>query len=188
MRKLLIGIDTGKVNVAYSIITKLGDLVEYGMLENKITDFKDIDTFNRSLNLCKKELNNIVKKYKNDKCILVYERFIPRFMQKGNIGEIANINIGLILDKFKYVKAIPVVAQGWKTKFKNKGFIEKKKSSLDNNTCPDHILDSICICLYYLWNQKMLTLEQIAKRVKYLKNLDFGYKYNYKRKIWMKLY
>jgi hypothetical protein len=49
--------------------------------------------FVKELKYFKNEIYLLLEKYKNCKCILVYERFMPRGMHRANLAEIVNFLI-----------------------------------------------------------------------------------------------
>lgn len=159
--------DPGKGNYAYSILTKKGRLVKYGMIENTIQELKNGTTFNKQMKAFVKEVKDILKEYKDYQYIIIFERFIPRSLHRGNLGELVNLMIGMFLCQSKHIATIPLAAATWKN------HANKNDLLLRNKTTEQHILDAIGMGLYFIAKREYLTLKQIKRIVKKINERDF---------------
>ena len=147
---MILCLDPGSVNFGYSILSMDGKIVDFGMLP-PVTNLKDEQVFNLELRRFIKNLPDYNPEY------IVYERFIPRFVTKGNTSEIINVLLGIIIQHYyrKNTKFISVTAATWK------GFFKKNELMLENSSLPIHILDGIAIGLYFLWKRGIVDVEYI---------------------------
>lgn len=161
---MLLSCDPGKDNFAYAQFELDGTIRRIGMLKKSLKDFEA-----DSIKKLRIELSKIQKNC--DK--LVIERFIPRSMHKGNIGEISNIQIGILLGKSRFATTLFINASRWKT------FYNRHKLWVENDSVPEHILDAIFIGLWYLYQNEYIDLAKFKKRLRLIKKKDFKY-YRYK--------
>lgn len=174
---IILSIDPGKLNFAYSLMTLEGKLIKTGVFPNAITELKDPKVFTLDVKNFIKEVQNLTTK--PQKFYLVFERFVPRGSRyMGNLIEITCMKIGIMLSSLiisNDVRIIPILASSWKN------FFNKKNLKIENDSAPEHILDAICIGLYYLIQSNRLTISQIYDLTKYIKSINFNW-YCYKSK------
>lgn len=164
----ILSCDPGKDNFAYTVFNEKGKLKTTGMFNNTIDKltFQDI---NDNIENFKAE----IKKLKINNSHLIIERFIPRSLHKGNLGEITNIQIGILFGKISFNSVYMISASLWKNYFNNENLW------VENDSIPEHMLDSIFMGLYYLHKFKHINTKLFKKRLKQISLKDFGY-YRYK--------
>lgn len=171
MRKIVLSIDPGSKNFAVSAMTKKGKLVDYCLINKTISNIKDGKVFEKELNDFRNEVNKILKQFSNDKCVIVFERFMPRGMHRANLSEIVNFLILSFLNESinkSYVKRIyPITAAAWKT------YNKHRKMFIINKTITDHICDTMGMGLYFLVRRNHMDVERARKVAKKLSNKDF---------------
>lgn len=169
MKNVLLSLDPGKHNFAYSCLTLKGNLLFSGMLDNTINELKYPKPFTANIHMLTKEFKRIAKEIpKGAKYRVVYERFIPRSMHRGNLGEITNMAIGIMLAMSKADLYVPITAATWKNFFKKRGIV------LQNKAYSVHQLDSMGIGLYYLQSQGKLSFNNLTEAVARLNSNPTG--------------
>ena len=176
--------DPGKYNIGFSILKDNGKLLHHDLLGIGISALNQSVRLKKEHNIFINELEPILEKISEKDYIyhVVFERFIPRMMQKGNIGETTNIFIGTILTLTTHKRMVySLTAASWKNhRTKHNLFVE-------NKTIPDHILDSIQMGHYVLLNNNEITIGQIKSRLRKIKRTNFGWKFINKEKRWIKI-
>ncbi len=173
---ILISVDPGKDNMAFSVFTDKGKLLKFGMLKNTISDIKD----NKKTSIIvKKMITEISNIYDTSKKVrLVFERFVPRSMQKGNLAELSNIHIGILLSSINYSEFDCIMASSWKN------FLNRNNLILNNDSAPPHVFDSFGIGLYYLIKVKKLSINDVYKIINKINKTNYNY-YRYNG-LWFK--
>lgn len=162
MPAILISLDPGKDNFAFCCMTKNAKILEYGMISNTILEMKFADTFTKQTKLFIAEVKRFLKILpKASSYRIVYERFIPRSLHKGNLGELTNIMIGMLLatSNLKTECVVPITAAAWKC------FLKKHDLYFSNKNLTQHSIDSMCIGFYYLHKNEYITFEQLQKSI-----------------------
>ena len=176
-KAVLLTFDPGKLNFAYSMLTPKGDIIRTGMLTTTLTNLKEPDIFTYELKMFKDEVKSLCDK--DTKLRVVFERFVPRGSRyMGNLIEITCLKIGILTstlsEYYDNVKFTPILASSWKN------FYKKYKISLyENDSAPEHILDSIHIGLYYLVQSQRLEIIELKHLTKAIRCVNFNW-YNYK--------
>lgn len=173
-KPFILSFDPGKLNFAYSMMKYDGTLLFTGMLPNNVTDLKDSKRFSQEVSGFKQEVRGLAS---GKKLRVVFERFVPRgSLYTGNLVEITCLKIGLLLATIQEnnsVRITPVLASSWKNAFK------RNKISITNDSSPPHILDAICIGLYYLWHKESISLDRLQYLTKSHECVNFNW-YCYK--------
>lgn len=177
----LVCIDPGKVNFAYVIIdTRRGQVQEYDLLQTTFTDLTDGDAIRREKDALQSVFTGIRKRYKSFG--LVYERFMPRHLQKGCVAEIVNMVIGgfifTLLEEDSKVTPIALSAATWKN------YMDARSLRFNNETIPIHILDAISMGHYYLLKSGTVGFPRIRYTIQTINSTDYGWVF--KRQIWEK--
>lgn len=180
MKKIIVALDPGKKWFAYSILSRKGKLLEYGLLGNRssmkkglISDLKSGTIFTVH---CRDFIKNVKKIkrsiQKNDAVfVLTYERFIARGRSKGNLSEIISMLIGMLITVLwsnRCKKILPVTAAAWKVHRRKHGLV------IDNNTLSEHISDSIGVAIYFLVKRDYMTPKKARTVIKNMNNTDFS--------------
>jgi hypothetical protein len=165
MDKLLLSFDPGRKNFAFSGVSEQGKIIYCGMIEHVINDMSSAKAFNAQLKLLKKEFEQIPI-WENTR--VIYERFIPRSLNKGNTSEIIMSHIGMVLMKWN-LYFIPITASTWKNYF------NRNSLWIKNDSLPPHILDSMFISYWYLIKVKKLTIDEVRVCLKKIKHRNFNW-------------
>jgi len=179
MRKVVVAFDPGKKNFAYSILSKKGKLLDFNLLGNEvsqkeglISNLKEGEILVKQYKKFVSDLRKILKIIKKNDAhfILIYERFIPRGLTKGNLSEIVSMLIGMLILTMnirRCRKVVPVTAATWK--------VHRNKFELliDNDTLSVHVSDAIGMALHYLLKQDYLTLKKVKSIVKKINTTNF---------------
>lgn len=177
MKNIVLSIDPGKYNFAYSFLTKSGGILETGIFHTTVTDLKDPKVCTHDVMSFVEEIDKICSKYSSYKIRLVFERFVPRNSRYGgNLIEITCLKIGIVvtsLCKRSNILIVPVLASTWKN------FFNKNHLMPNNDSVPEHILDAVCIGRYYLIQENKITLKQAYKMQKAIEKVNFHW-YKYK--------
>lgn len=177
---ILLCVDPGKNNFAYSILDRKGKLLDYMLILSTFNDLTSGKEVIKARNKLLRIFTNIHKSWPTSKYnfALVYERFIPRSMQRGNLGEIVNMCIGGLLFSFPPVTAtvVPLTAASWKN------YVKKQNWVLNNATIPIHVLDSIMMGYYWLHKTERLKSTVITKNIASLNRRKFGWVF--KNGVW----
>lgn len=166
---MLIACDPGKENMAITKMTRTGKILSCTMLRPTITD----------LTLSPEEYAGLINHIKSSLCIyggrhrLVYERYIPRSMQRGNVAEISNVHIGLLLSCADWTHVLPITAASWKNEW------NRKDRWRTNDSLPPHILDSIFMGYYYLRRYEYISEGELTVLLDKVGDTDYGW-YQYK--------
>jgi hypothetical protein len=173
MKTIILSVDPGKLNFAYSFMTPHGVLIKTGMLRHTMTDLKSVDAANSEIDGFLQEIKELSK---GAKLRLVFERFVPRGSRYfGNLIEITCMKIGMMLAVIKANNdciTIPILASSWKN------FLNKKNLRIENDSAPEHILDAISMGIYYLIQKEKITLKQAKTiMIKHSKKNYNWYKY-----------
>ena len=177
---VVLGIDPGVNNLGWCVTSSNGSIIEWGLLTETLTDLKKPDY----IRIFKKRIKPLIRTLNsytvdNDhKPDLIMERYMPRGMRKGNQTERINILIGYLLGKVKYSDVFMVPASSWKN------HREKNYMTVDNNTIPDHMVDSYTMTLYLLERIKgRISVREVIQKMKKVDRTDYGWKF--KRRIWV---
>ncbi len=176
--------DPGKFNIGFSILKSNGKLLYQDLLGIGISALNQSIKFKKEHDIFINELNIILDRVNKKNYIyhVVIERFIPRMLQKGNVGETSNILIGTIMTLTSRSRRMnyQLTAAQWKNhRTKHNLFITTKN-------LPNHILDSVQMGHYVLLNNNEITIKQVKTRLKQIKNTNFGWKFINKEKRWIK--
>jgi hypothetical protein len=173
-RDLLLSVDPGKHNFAWCIMDSRGELLECGLLHNTINDFK---IFNQQYKRFSEEVTKLLYKYRNDNLLLVSERFVPRSMHRGNLGELINIQIGVLVTILKQLfpscGVMLLMASTWKN------HRTRNQLELDIMGLTEHEKDSISMGYYFLLDRKYISIYDCRKHVDNLRRrcrLGYGRK------------
>lgn len=174
MKSIILSVDPGKYNFAYSFLTPTGKLLKTGMLTHRMTDLKNVKLANQEIDGFLEETKNLIT---GKKVRLVFERFVPRGGNyHGNLIEITCLKIGMLismLKTFNICYTIPILAATWKN------FYNKNSLWIQNDSIPEHITDAMNIGYYYLIKNNKITISQVKKFVKVYNKTNFGW-YMYK--------
>lgn len=180
MKKIIIALDPGKKWFAFSILSKKGRLLEYGLLGNRSSIKKGLINNLKSGTIftiqCREFIKNVrrIKRrvQKNDAVfVLTYERFIARGRSKGNLSEIISTLIGMVITVLlsnRCKKVLPITAAAWKVHRRKHGLV------IDNDTLSEHISDSIGVAIYFLVKRDYITSKKARTIVKSINNTDFS--------------
>jgi len=169
-KSILLSVDPGSKNFAYTLMTPKGNIIYTGMLKTTISDFSNPNIFTKNIKYIIKELQRLIG---YGKIKLVFERYIPRFLTKKNTSEITNIQIGMLISSYNFISVKPITAATWKN------FWNREELWATNDSVPEHILDSIFMGYHYLIKINKLTIPQVKKLSKKIGNINFNY-YKYK--------
>ncbi len=155
---MILAIDPGEKNYAYSYINIIDYTFKTGTLKNTVRNLKK-DKTQLFLTLYVEELSKIIQKINlNEKDIVIVERWTPRGARQGTMAETINIMIGslftLISCDFELVSA-----STWKNWF-NRNYKTKDQQIWDliqNPTLTDHQADTIGISAWYM--ETVLNME-----------------------------
>lgn len=179
-KKIIISVDPGRVNWAYSILNEKGKILKFGIWKKTINQLKDVSEYNTDLSKFVSKVEKFFHTYKDCEYILVYERMIPRgFNMKLNTAEIVNMCIGMFLGHSKHKELIPLTAATWKN------FCKKVNIDIHTKTAPVHVCDSIRMGLYFLIKQDKIDVKEAKSIVKTFDSKDHGWKL--KKNIWRNL-
>lgn len=171
---VILSIDPGKYNFAYSFLKKDGTILKLGMLSHRIDNLKNTRIINKEINGFLKEIKNLIK---YNKIYVVFERFVPRGKSyHGNLVEITCLKIGLLLSVFKLYSncyIIPILASTWKN------YYNKNNLWITNDSIPEHISDAISMGYYFLLKHNKLTIPYVKRLVKSHNRTNFNW-YKYK--------
>lgn len=171
MKKVVIAVDPGRVNWAYSVLDTKGKIIAKGLWTKTIDELKDPEKINKDLKKFIFKVKKFFKLYDKYSYCLIYERMIPRsFNMKKNTAEIVNMCIGIFLSHAKPVKLIPVTAASWKN------YRKKHKIEIKNKTIPEHITDSISMGHYFLLQRKLIEISKVKKLVSKISKTKFNWK------------
>lgn len=178
--EVILGIDPGVNNLGWCITHCSGKLLSWGLVTKTLADLKqpsDIDTFKKNMTDVITNLNRVSSS--RSKPDFVMERYMPRGMRRGNQVERINIVIGYLLGKLKYNDVYMIPASSWKNRR------EKEYLTIENNSIPDHLVDTYTMTLYYLERIKgSLSSKEVRKFLSKINNTDWGWKK--KKGIWLK--
>jgi len=170
MSKLLLSLDPGRLNFGFGILNSEGKILKCGIMKNLVTNQKNPRLFTEQLKLLKEECKGIID---NPKFRLIYERFIPRSLNRGNNSELILTHIGYVLCSFNANLIIPITASTWKN------FWNRNNLWVKNDSLCEHTMDSLMIGLWYLLKVNALTMKQVKHRLFEIEKTNFGwYKYN----------
>ena len=182
--KVLLCVDPGKYNFAYSILDTRGNLLDYMLMSSTFEDLTRGEAVMAARNKILAMIHNIHEKWPSDKYsfALIYERFIPRSMQRGNLGEIVNMCIGGLLFSFPQsnntrMTVVPLNAATWKN------YVKKKAWAIENPTIPIHVLDSIMMGYYWMHKKEMLSSSAIVRNIKAINKKKYGWTFT--KGIWV---
>ena len=179
-KKLIIAVDPGRVNWAYSVLTTKGKILRFGLWKKTINQLKDISEYNYDLIKFIKKTNTFFQRYKDCEYVLVYERMVPRsFNMKLNTAEIVNLCIGIFLGQSKHKELVPLTAATWKN------FCKKTNLDIRTKTAPVHVCDSIRMGLYFLIKQNFIDLKDAKSLVRKFDKKDHGWKFT--KNVWRNL-
>lgn len=124
---MILAIDPGKINFAYTILSKKKGIVKTGMIHHTITDFSK-DNLPLQVLRFSREVSKVIDKYPIK--IIVAERYQVRGRFGGMMGAVAeylNFMLGIISDMYKEkVKMYMITPALWKNyMYKTYGFPNK---------------------------------------------------------------
>lgn len=135
------------------------------MIENVIENMSSAIVFNTQMKKLKEELD-LIPIWKNTR--VIYERFIPRSLNKGNTSEIIMAHIGMILNQWNLFY-IPITASTWKS------YYNRNNLWVKNDSLPPHILDSFFIAYWYYLKKKILSINEVKACLKKVENKNFNW-------------
>lgn len=148
--KILLAMDPGQKNYGWAKMTLEGELISFGMVKNTLNNLKETEIYNEQRLKFVEEMNWIFEGVDE----LVLERFVPRGMHKGNLGECISIMVGHVGTR---VPTELIMASSWKEWFA-KRFEQPKQPKIRV-----HIRDAISIGLYYLCRHEHIDMLKIQK-------------------------
>jgi len=156
---MILSVDPGKVNFAWSILDYKGNIIKYGMIDNTIIDFINFESQVKNFYNEVKQL----KRYKVE--VVIYERFMPRGnFFRGNLVELVNTMVGIFISCVKPKHINTLTAASWKNfRTKNDLFVKSKVE--------EHLSDAITMGLYYLHKDKYISLNRFRTAIKIIKTL-----------------